>query len=143
MKGNTLAKPFDTSSPRFDYRKQEERLMKSPGPGHYTKHYDEIEERKQAEIRRAGTINKKYVPAIGHENKEKFSLFGQIVKTGVESQLGPGTYETLNTVTSRKGFNVTLQKPFNSNVSIGAGGILGTSGLSTTLQLSPRSNSNI
>jgi hypothetical protein len=76
MKGNTLAKPFDTSSPRFDYRKQEEKLMKSPGPGHYTKHYDEIEERKQAEIRRAGTINKKYVPAIGHENKEKFSLFG-------------------------------------------------------------------
>jgi len=48
---------------------------------------------------------------------------------------------TLNSVTSRKGFNVTLQKPFNSNVSIG-GGLLGLSALSTNIQLSPRSNSN-
>jgi hypothetical protein len=31
---------------------------------------------KKAEIKRTGTINKKYVPAIGNENRERFSLFG-------------------------------------------------------------------
>jgi hypothetical protein len=50
--------------------------MNAPGPGQYTSHYHDIEERQKDEIRRAGTINKKFVPAIGHENREKFSLFG-------------------------------------------------------------------
>jgi hypothetical protein len=31
--------------------------------------YDENEEIKKAEIKRTGTVNKKYVPAIGNENR--------------------------------------------------------------------------
>lgn len=40
---------------------------------------------KRAEIKRTGTINKKYVPAMGNENRERFSLFGQIVTKGQTS----------------------------------------------------------
>jgi hypothetical protein len=45
-------------------------------------HYEEREEKVRKEIMRSGTINQKYVPAIGTENREKFSLFGQIVNKG-------------------------------------------------------------
>ena len=38
-----VLKPFDTTSPRFEYDKGEGK-HKAPGPGHYTKHYEEIEE---------------------------------------------------------------------------------------------------
>lgn len=101
--------------------------MNAPGPGHYTGHYQEIEERLKDEIKRAGTINKKFVPAIGHENRERFSLFGQIINSGHQSQLGPGTYDihALDTVASKKGFNVSLQKQnspwkeLSSNMSVG------------------------
>ncbi len=75
-------KPFDSTVPRFDYRKQDEKVMRQPGPGHYSKHYEEAEMAKLVEMKRTGTIDKKYVPAIGTENKEKFSLFGKIVKDG-------------------------------------------------------------
>jgi hypothetical protein len=43
---------------------------------------EEKEEKVRKEIMRSGTINQKYVPAIGTENREKFSLFGQIVNKG-------------------------------------------------------------
>ena len=39
----------------------------------------------KAEIKRAGTIDKKYLAQIGTENRERFSLFGQIVKSGNET----------------------------------------------------------
>ena len=34
------------------------------------------------------------VPGVGTENRERFSLFGQIVNKGQNSQLGPGSYDT-------------------------------------------------
>jgi hypothetical protein len=45
-------------------------------------HYEDKEEKMKKEIMRSGTINNKYVPAIGTENRQKFSLFGQIVHKG-------------------------------------------------------------
>ena len=37
-------KPFDSSSPRFDYRAESIKLaLKSPGPGAYQKSYEELE----------------------------------------------------------------------------------------------------
>lgn len=44
---------------------------------------------------KTGTIDKKYVPGLGVENREKHSLFGKIVNDGKSSSsLGPGTYDT-------------------------------------------------
>ena len=51
-------------------------MQRLPGPGYYSPGIEELEEMKKAEIKRTGTINKKYVPAIGNENRERFSLFG-------------------------------------------------------------------
>ena len=48
-------------------------------------HYDDIEDHKYAEFKKHGTINKKFSPAMGHENKQKFSLFGQIIRSGNDS----------------------------------------------------------
>ena len=47
---------------------------------------------------------------MGIEDKERFSLFGKIVKQGHESQLGPGYYDThaINGVASKKIFNTSL-----------------------------------
>ena len=87
-------------------------MQRQPGPGQYSPGFVELEEMKQSEIKRTGTINKKYVPAIGNENRQRFSLFGQIVTKGGLSQLGPGSYDinTLNTVASKKVFNASLMK---------------------------------
>lgn len=132
------SKPFDSNTPRFDYRKQHGKHNGHLGPGAYTKHYEEVEELKMAEIKRTGTINSKYMPAIGTENRQKFSLFGQITKQGHDSSLGPGSYDphTANGIASKKVFNASLQKPsprLNANPSG-----LGQSSLST--KLSPRSS---
>ena len=78
----SMQKPFDSTSPRFNYKKIENQMQRQPGPGQYSPGFDELEEMKQAEIKRTGTINKKYVPAIGNENRQRFSLFGQIVTKG-------------------------------------------------------------
>ena len=64
-----VSKPFDSTSPRFNYKKVEHSLQKLPGPGQYSPSFDELEEMKRSEIKRTGTINKKYVPAIGNENR--------------------------------------------------------------------------
>lgn len=88
-------------------------MQRLPGPGQYGASFDDQEEMKKAEIKRTGTINKKYVAAIGNENRQRFSLFGQIVtKGGLTSQLGPGSYDvhTLHTVASKKVFNASLMK---------------------------------
>ena len=66
---SSVTRPFDSSSPRFNYKKIEENLQKQPGPGQYTVHYEEKEEEKKKEIMRTGTINNKYMPAIGNENR--------------------------------------------------------------------------
>jgi hypothetical protein len=130
----SMQKPFDSTSPRFNYKKIENQMQRQPGPGQYSPGFDELEEMKQAEIKRTGTINKKYVPAIGNENRQRFSLFGQIVtKGGLSSQLGPGSYDinTLNTVASKKVFNASLMKQ---------GQPTNTSSLSSTnVRASPRS----
>ena len=86
-----VPKPFDSGSPRFKIKKNEGSHI---GPGTYSQHYEEAEALKHAEIKRAGSINKKYLSGIGTENREKFSLFGQIVKNGTENQLGPGSYDS-------------------------------------------------
>ena len=79
---SVVSKPFDSTSPRFNYQKFENSLQRLPGPGYYSPGIEELEEMKKAEIKRTGTINKKYVPAIGNENRERFSLFGQIITKG-------------------------------------------------------------
>lgn len=66
---SSVMRPFDSSSPRFNYKKIEENLQKQPGPGQYTVHYEDNEEQKKKEIMRTGTINNKYIPAIGNENR--------------------------------------------------------------------------
>ena len=72
-----LEKPFDSSSPRFDYRVQDIKLaLKSPGPGAYEKSYEELENKARIEIQQTGTIGNKYVTSLGVENREKHSLFG-------------------------------------------------------------------
>ena len=66
---------------------------------------------KKIEVKKNGTINKKYVAAIGTESKDKFSLFGKIVKDAKQSEgLGPGSYDThaIHGVASKKGYNTTL-----------------------------------
>lgn len=65
----TISRPFDSSSPRFNYKKIEDHHMKQPGPGSYAMHYEEKEELRMKEIMRTGTINNKYIPAIGNENR--------------------------------------------------------------------------
>lgn len=89
---------------------------------------------------RAGTINNKYVPAIGTENREKFSLFGQIVHKGQNSVLGPGSYEThaLNGVASKKIFNASLLKPTGNGPFNQSQSVMNQSSLST-MKPSPRS----
>jgi hypothetical protein len=104
-------KPFDSGSPRFNYKLEESRSKKAPGPGAYTKNFAEEEEMRLAEIRRTGTVNSKYIPAMGTENRQKFSLFGQITKQGEQdSHMGPGTYDTniVNGFASKKGYNASL-----------------------------------
>lgn len=45
------SKPFDSSSPRFNYGKQEIKMaLKSPGPAAYQKSYEEIELKNRIEI---------------------------------------------------------------------------------------------
>jgi hypothetical protein len=41
----------------------------------------------------AGTINKKYLPGLGIENRDKHSLFGQIVNKAKNQSTGPGSYD--------------------------------------------------
>lgn len=65
----SILKPFDSTSPRFNYKKHETHHQKIPGPGHYTKHYEDVEQLKLEEIKRAGTINKKYIAAIPNEDR--------------------------------------------------------------------------
>lgn len=65
----TIVKPFDSTSPRFNYKKQEESIQKLPGPGHYAKHYEEQEQQMMDEVKRAGTYNKKYMPSIPIEDR--------------------------------------------------------------------------
>jgi hypothetical protein len=69
-----------------------------------------MEQNKIAEIKRTGTVERKFMPAIGTENRQKFSLFGQIVHKGAAVQLGPGSYDVhaLNGVASKKVFNTSL-----------------------------------
>jgi hypothetical protein len=47
---NNITKPFDSTSPRFNYKKIEDSLQKHPGPGHYAMHYEDKEEMKMKEI---------------------------------------------------------------------------------------------
>ena len=133
-------KPFDSTSPRFNYEKFEEIQKKSPAPGQYTMHYEHQEALKKQELKRSGSINKKYISAIGSESKEKFSLFGKIVKTGQETQLGPGSYDVhaLNGVASKKVFNASLQKPSPRLLNNQSG--LGQSSMSSNYKQSPRSS---
>lgn len=58
----------------------------------------------------SGTVNKKYVPSLGIENRDKHSLFGQIVNKGKEQQVGPGSYDNhaIDNLANKKGFNSSL-----------------------------------
>jgi hypothetical protein len=80
------------------------------------------------------------VPGVGTENRERFSLFGQIVNKGQNSQLGPGSYDTqtLNGVASKKVFNASLQKPSPRLFNNPSGP--GFSSISTNAKISPRSS---
>ncbi len=106
------SKPFASTSPRFNYEKDQSRQNQLPAPGQYQIDYESKEIQKRQEIMKAGTIDKKYVPSLGVENRDKHSLFGKIVNDGKNSSsLGPGAYDISQNIDSnKKSFNATLLK---------------------------------
>eukprot|EP00347_Sterkiella_histriomuscorum_P008766 403343838 len=104
-------RPFDSSSPRFNFKKQEVKEKGLPGPGHYGTDYETQDRLKKIEVSITGTIDKKYVPTLGIENRQKHSLFGQVTKQGLQTPVGPGSYNIAS------GSDFTLKKSFNTSLS--------------------------
>ena len=88
-----------------------------PGPGHYGPDYETKEKLKQIEIATTGTVEKKFVTGLGVENRQKHSLFAQVIKQGeATAVVGPGSYEVSNEAGAatagfgKKSFNTSLLK---------------------------------
>ncbi|CDW85466.1 UNKNOWN [Stylonychia lemnae] len=116
-----INRPFDSSSPRFDYPKHDYSQSQLPGPGQYQKDFETEDKLRKLEVQLSGTIGKRYVPSLGVEDRNKHSLFAQILNQGHSSPIGPGSYNTASTEITKKSFNTSLSKRKIPKLSSGIG----------------------